>query len=396
MLTFKRLVSLLYRPEFDYKDFKSWMRESKRFFATLVCHNDEEFRFASNKLQDDKDYILYLLTLKQHLDIYKFLSKRLKNDREIVVASIKNCGMNLEHIPQRYKNERGIVLQSIESSNGYSLIYAPKKFRDDYKVVKKALSYNGLFLNVISERLLYDRELIELSLRTGGSYYDCLKYVPKPLLDDYEFMLKIFKNGIKRTVNVKRISPRLRKDKAFVLELIDTFEDDVPLQFFDKSLRSDKEVVLKSVAKDGTSIRFAMYIDRDVINRMIFSEKFSYNLTAEYIDDVYSDDYDIMNYLCSKSSYFYNYTSLRLRKDLDFLLSVVYKNPDFASCLSFPNWLQESKDNLMKILHIKTLGNSKLRNLVFKAVYQEKMKRLYHPTSYYIQNVLYDEDEDED
>jgi hypothetical protein len=181
------------------------------------------------EFKDDKEIILLALigVGYNRLSWSKFesVSDRLKNDKEVVLAAVRNNGEAIEFASDSLKNEWEIVCEAINQS--CSLEHVSEKFRDDKQIVITAIKKNKYHSNQIrfaSERLKNDREVALSALAKCGS--------------DLEY-----------------VSSQLKKDKEVVLTAVGN--NGMALEFASDELKNDAEIVKLAIKGHLNAFNFA-------------------------------------------------------------------------------------------------------------------------------------------
>ena len=108
---------------------------------------------------DDKE-AAFVEVEEKHGSHLKFLSKRLKADREIVFAAVESDGTALQFADEKLKADRAIVLAAVESSRGKALQYAGDKLRSDREIVLSAIAEDAWSLKYATHELRFDQEIV--------------------------------------------------------------------------------------------------------------------------------------------------------------------------------------------------------------------------------------------
>ncbi|MBS9775890.1 MAG: DUF4116 domain-containing protein [Fusobacterium sp.] len=89
--------------------------------------------YVSKKLREDKEIIMEAVNLKGKA--LKYASDRLKDDKEVVLAAVKQNGSSLEYASERLKDDREIVNLAVKES-GFALNYASQRIKDNLKLLE--------------------------------------------------------------------------------------------------------------------------------------------------------------------------------------------------------------------------------------------------------------------
>ena len=117
-------------------------RSDKEIVLPLLEMNKRDFKYVSEELKKDKEFILtYLniITLSNDYDYKDFLLNlpHFNNDKEIVLAILKKCGSNIKYVSDRLKKDKDVILTAIvncyyeidktRNSNSYKFQYLQEK-----------------------------------------------------------------------------------------------------------------------------------------------------------------------------------------------------------------------------------------------------------------------------
>ena len=147
------------------------------------------------------------------------------------------------------------VLLAVKS-NGFSL--AGSDYTDDKEVVMAAVKNCGYALEFASPSLKQDKEVVMAALRNDGS---AIQFASISLQKDKDVLLASVKNNIYALYTYRK----LQHDKDIFMAAVPI---GYSLQFASNALRSDKEFILSLVKKNGMALEFASFTlkqDKDVI-----------------------------------------------------------------------------------------------------------------------------------
>ena len=196
--------------------------------------------------------------LKDVLPTEEELLKERPNDKEVVLAAVKNKGENLQYASEELRDDKEVVLAAIENDN-LSLQYASEELRNNKEVVLAAIGNDGWALQFSSAELLNNKEVVLAAVENNGL---ALQYASEELRNDKEVVLAAVKNS---GLALQYASEELRNDKEVVLTAVKN--NGLSLKFASEELRNDKEVVLAAVENDNKSFQFVSEELRDEINK---------------------------------------------------------------------------------------------------------------------------------
>ncbi|MDO8429898.1 MAG: DUF4116 domain-containing protein [bacterium] len=138
----------------------------------------------------------------------------------------------------RGTEDRESVLRFIKEGKGISLRYISPKLRADKEVVLAAIKRYGLELEYASFELRADKEVVLRAVRENGFGW-ALKYASSELQADKEVVLEAVRTS-GGNVTLQFASPKLRADKEVVLEAVKHNRNS--LSYASSELQDDDEV----------------------------------------------------------------------------------------------------------------------------------------------------------
>lgn len=243
--------SMVY-PIWDYffpKTTDSFLRNALRIDGNLL-------ELTVDKIKDDEKFVKIAVTSAGQA--LQDASYRLKDDKNIVLAAVESDGAALLYASDRLKGDKDVVLAAIKNAGATILPYVSKELKDDKEVVLSAIrsqKYNmhflsGMVLSYASERLKDDKEVVLEAINYSEG--TALENASERLRDDYEVVLEATKEYFSRTFQFEEelfgcISPRIRSNKKYVLELLSY--DGYNIKYVSNDLKMDIEVI-DSAIKD--------------------------------------------------------------------------------------------------------------------------------------------------
>jgi hypothetical protein len=228
------------------------MKDDKEIMLCAVYCYKLLYNFASNRLKNDKDIILYYLSRSQDWDmdsshiIYNFLDNMennlkdiIKDDKDIILNVIKINKKYIQLASTKLINDKDIVYYMVNINNNnmsqnnndnYDLNYYDDNdcieyfiknlnndFLDDKNIIMKLIKSNGLYIKYISDRLKNDKNVVLEAIKYV--YYEYIinnskiKFLHTPTIDSYNIKLllqciqnisnkiEIILNGTKVTID---------------------------------------------------------------------------------------------------------------------------------------------------------------------------------------------------
>lgn len=154
---------------------KNW--SNKEHVKKRLLLSSHAFRYAIPQFKDDKEFVLDLLKnhySKRFNQILKYCSSRLKNDRDVVLAAIKNDWRNVQYANKQLHSHPKIV----------TLVQ-----KKQYKECKEHLKYDKRSVKNYDDNIKNNKELI-LSIMPLSNYV--FEYCSENLRNDPQVALKCF------------------------------------------------------------------------------------------------------------------------------------------------------------------------------------------------------------
>lgn len=169
---------------------RDFLFSSKRFALAQVKKDGRLFRFAK-KFLDDKDIIL--ATVKNYGRALKYIPFEMQEEHpEIVEEALKNNGLSLYYASPKFKNDIEYVEIAVKQ-NGNALKHSPE-FQDNYDIAMLAVTSTGEALRFVSDNLKNNQEIVMTSLRSYGL---ALRFASEDLKRNYDVvMLAIERDGM--------------------------------------------------------------------------------------------------------------------------------------------------------------------------------------------------------
>ena len=221
---------------------------------------------------------------------FKIASKKIKNNKNIVLAVMKKNGYLLEYTSDELKNDHEVVITAINNSNGQALQYASDKLKNDRDIIFTALKYRSDLLKHASDELKNDREIIIAALQKNASEYrsdNVLNYVSDNLKNDFEIVKIAIKNS---DYALRYASDKLKNDREIVMTAVK--KCGLELQSASNELKNDHEIVMIAVKNSGYALQYAS--DQFKNDREIVMAAVKKNGSAlEYASDELKTDREI-------------------------------------------------------------------------------------------------------
>jgi hypothetical protein len=274
----------------SYHYLQKYYSDNEELAITAVNSNRYAFTFLSERLQNDKDFVIKLISSKKvNQWLYCFLNDQMKADIGIVKLCIKSDSRIIKKIAP--VSDRGLMEEAL-IDHVFNLEYASDDLKADKNLVLSLVKREWCVLREVSKSLLSDSAFISEAISRYNDNNDddtFLEEGPDSLPFDNIYKEKI---DINKVVNylvsfyprvLKHIAPA--SDMKIICKcLAYTYEEDMPFiidcisedlkktkEFWEtaiqKSLfmlknapliyRQDKEVVLSAIRYHGELVEFA-------------------------------------------------------------------------------------------------------------------------------------------
>ena len=241
--------------------------------SSLSCWNYSDtysvFRFLDKKLREDKDIVLAALPMR--CPVLSWTSNKLKDDREVVLAAIKHSSTRseLKHASKRLRDDNLVVRKAMVAREG-NLEFASKRIRSDKNMMKRALlRHSGL--KWVDASLLSNRSLI-----LSGISYDTNKF-DNGILPNYIGIPLTARSSTSNNLDgLERISDKLKADREILYNAL-LLNLDGFTQFFCKTFMEfgqSKYKINNPLLKDKEFILSIIKVNSGMLNVIATQEAF--------------------------------------------------------------------------------------------------------------------------
>jgi hypothetical protein len=266
------------------------------------------------KFRYDIDIITKYLSIKYDFyandkNISSRFTKEFKNEPysirsnyDIVKYIVMMHSRNLKYASPDLRDNQNIVKRAV-ASNGFSIKFASKRLQNDVYIIQKAIERSPFVLRKMSNEIRNNIYMVTIAVSDifgrGGSAF---KYASENIKNDKQLLLRLIRvNG-----NVfKYIKPEFKNDKAFIEQAYDN--NGKITRYIPEKFKHDSAFMLDLVKKYGFCSEYFMEN---------FSEKLKND--AEFMTKIL--EYGIKNI---------KYASMRLRKDKNFVWTIMNLYPLF-------------------------------------------------------------------
>ena len=281
-----------------FKYLSDELKDNKEFVMRFLkmCLEDERTSYygyqiyseLSKRLRDDKE--LLLLALRQGMTCISMASDRLKNDEEIAEIVAKD-GYAFSHMSDNIKSNKKLILKIIEHEDDGYKVYGlfrevSKKFNDDEEVVLAAYKKSYELLRYASNRLKSDKNFI-MKCVNNENFWRVFKYINDELKKDKDIYSVALKNCV---YSYQYLPEEMKKDRNLVLSLVS--EHGNVYEYLLDEFKNDKEITLLALQNSVLPLQLSneMKHDKDILKEIIRKDGIeSENIPKDILDIIYSN-----------------------------------------------------------------------------------------------------------
>jgi hypothetical protein len=259
--------------------------DSPTIMIKYIRQSKEYMMFASKRLRNDFGFMCDAIENKVSL---REASPTLMKNIKLIKRSISYNGV--DDVPFEFRDDEKIVLEIIKTG---TLNFASERFRDNVKMVIKAVKYKSSNLKFASDNLRNNFDVVYSAIKNNPS---SLKHASYELRNNEEIVYKAL-HGCHCTIQY--VSEELRNNKEIMMKAVGY--EGLNLKFASDTLKNDFDLVMKAVTNNGCSLKFAsddLRKDYDIIKQTAITKKCSevieHNTTI--INDRETDHYDVCDY----------------------------------------------------------------------------------------------------
>lgn len=358
----------------DHKIFKYLSKYHSDIFIVkrVLRKNTDYIKYTSRDIRDNDEVIQFMLsqfTSKNHGG-FKYVSKRLRNDKKIAYKALKYDICNLKFLTPKTKNNRKFLIlvlkfnESYRNWTGFNLSLLPYQLRSDEYLLKLIVSQ---IPSIIFEKEFLKLEKIDLSLYEHAVSISPRIYLNLPsrlraektllmtaitnasIYLDLSCLIKAAPEMLKNDISIAKATLR----KEFCPESTSAY------RHFTDSVRSNKEICLLAINTDPNNYRYSskqLQTDPEIIDIV-----FKWRSRGHPRLDGHNIRLLIQNGKCAKT--IYKHATVRQRRYQYLYVKVLNDEPQLIT-------LENSFNAILK------LDFSKLNLNARKMCYQQ-FKKLY-------------------
>jgi hypothetical protein len=253
----------------DIKD-RDFIIESVSLAGFTLYYMDDNVR---------DDFEIAKIAVYQDGKIFKYLSERLRNNKELLIDSVKQSQnfSPLENASSELKSDEKLILQLLDyvKSRQYILNYTAENIKSNKEIVLKAVKINGWNLQYASEELKNDKEVV---FEAVSEYSSSIEYASERIVNDldfYEILTQIQGIDIRGlNYNILYFFENKRLSRNLIIKMleknVETFER------LDDEYKSDEEIIylaLRRPSKASNIVKHIVTNNNSFLEYLIFLNK---------------------------------------------------------------------------------------------------------------------------
>lgn len=207
-----------------------------------VASNGLALQFAAWSLQEDETIVM--LAIQNNQEAFQYASYIFTDSQSFVYEYVES----LRYVSDRLKDNKSFVIEMIHKHPSKDILHnASHRLQDEEDVVMLAVSLSSDNLEFASTRLKNDRQFMEVLFDKIDNYDldDLFRYLGNELRDSHTFMIK---HKGEQNEYLDYASDRLKDDETFIMALLTQIEDndeemyDSILSVASKQIRNNRSI----------------------------------------------------------------------------------------------------------------------------------------------------------
>jgi len=320
-------------PSHFLQHFSERLRADKDLMLKVLKHQTSSLAFCAHSLKNDKEFVSLLIEGGNESDSYggkqpaslvlRYVSQRLRADRELVLCAVSKSGLNLKHAAYPLRRDEGIVRAAVAENAAAFRYCLPSPIKDHLlcdrqfvlelaKTAPKTLVYaastenghgiikfdrqilleaigKGLEWSNIPESLQENKDFVQLALEQNPKLYMDLS---EEMRETFEIAFKVVAMSEEQEMDdvileATERCPILLSNRYAMTAIVKNWRADVlqeTLQFSPLEIRSDKDIMIEAVKNDSIAFEFCsdeLQTDRDIVMAAIDTSPNSLYLVSD-------------------------------------------------------------------------------------------------------------------
>ena len=298
------------------------------------------------------------------------LDEDIKSDKELVLKLI-NCSNNwdsrieLKNVSKKLANDKKVVLNFIKLCP-YNIEYASERLKNDYDVCKLYLECGGYSLsNVYNKEILDDKEIMLKYIKEYG-HGDNFEYISENLKNDPEVMremlIKTFSSNENKKGYYENITSMSVKDMILYVMENGSYFNLYASKIIPKSMYDDKDFILKTIEinkKMYSYRKYSIILGKNILDDKEFMKEIDKKKVDYDIDTTSLSKKDIIKHIKHVD---YHELNEELKKDCDIIKMVLRLHNYYCFFDTFsPKILEDEEIKKIVFEQIHINGNSEYK-----------------------------------
>lgn len=371
--------------EFIDKKYKDNLNFISQLFVnsnhSIYAHN---FRHVSQRLKDNKDLVLQILSVHKFACALEYLSNEFKNDMTVVMTALGSNADAISYVSDELKadpkfvkivkhnykksllryfgkqwgHDRAFVLENVSvKDGGYQIIFASEELKNDREVVLAAISNDDLAFSEIRSKFKKDKSFLIEAVHINPLIFNKIDSQLK--LDKDIALSAVTKNGL----ILSDMDDSLKNNKKIALAAIKN--NPKAIWSAGDVFKNDLELNLKCIKRNGLVFEHAVDIIKDNKEAALLAIK-TYPTMYKYMSDRLKSDNEIIDYVMEHNANMFKYTPLEYRKIDKNIMAALKRSPSNLNYASIE--YKNNKQLVLDLIEIKPevikYASKEIKNLI--------------------------------
>lgn len=298
---------------FSRKDFSDYqlfqyasqsLKKDKDFVNILLDRGENIYPYIDISLQEDESIIKKCMNLS--VLNYKRLPKKYRKNKQLTIQAVKKYGYLLEYADDILKDDIEVINEGFDALGGYRIIkYASKRLRDNKQLMLKIIKKYPDTVEYASNRLKKDKEFITLAV--SERFYN-FKFADITLKKDETYIKML----IQKDGNVLKYADQsLQNNPELIKMALDTGLSS--LAFALEKIQKNRDFALKLLSKRSSIRNIHSSLYADAIYMLEAIKKNPYNI--KYVQNELKDNIDLALVAIKQDVQVYLYLSKNLQEN---------------------------------------------------------------------------------
>jgi hypothetical protein len=223
----------------NFKKIKGEFKDDKEFVMNVIPTNGFLLKHISDRLAQDHDITLEACKGYEQAHSLKYATDEMKDNDDTVYTICCECGDAFVHASNRLKNDKLFVLKLTKTPRGScGILHARKDMLKDKTIIEQILRINGNMLDYFSDEVKNDYYYVSLAINNDPR---SLQYASERLRSDKKLINTIFHEFVKYGGYFQYISDELKKDKQYIIHLINNGID--VYHYLSPDMKIDEDII---------------------------------------------------------------------------------------------------------------------------------------------------------